>query len=95
MPPKRNKKKVNPRRKPATMADVERAKAKAMVDSLRLAEVLIFTVLLDKQGFDSDRLLDVWHQVGDLSDSVNKGIVSIKDLETVLKEEYGIFRKEE
>jgi hypothetical protein len=66
-----------------------------MVDSLRLAEVLIFTVLLDKQGFDSDRLLDVWHQVGDLSDSVNKGIVSVKDLETVLKEEYGIFRKEE
>lgn len=88
------KKKVNPRRKPATMADVERAKAKAMVDSLRLAEVLIFTVLLDKQGFDADRLLDVWHQVGDLSDSVNKGIVSIRDLETVLKEEYGIFRKE-
>lgn len=88
------KKKVNPRKRPASMADVERAKGKAMVDSLRLAEVLIFTVLLDKQGFDSDRLLDVWHQVGDLSDSVNKGIVSIQDLETVLKEEYGIFRKE-
>ena len=89
------KKKVNPRRKPATLADVERAKAKAMVDALRLAEVLIFTVLLDKHGFDSDRLLQVWHQVGDLSDSVNNGIVSVKDLETVLKEEYGIFRKDE
>jgi hypothetical protein len=88
------KKKVNPRKRPASMSDVERAKAKAMVDALRLAEVLIFTVLLDKQGFDDERLLQVWHQVGDLSDSVNKGIVSVKDLETVLKEEYGIFRKE-
>jgi hypothetical protein len=85
------KKKVNPRKRPASMADVSRA----MVDSLRLAEVLIFTVLLDKQGFDADRLLEVWHQVGDLSDSVNNGIVSIRDLETVLKEEYGIFRKED
>lgn len=77
------------------MADVGRAKVKATFDALRLAEVLVFTVLLDKEGFNTDRLIQVWNYVEDLTDSVNKGIVSFNDLETVLKEEYGIFRKEE
>lgn len=75
------------------MADVGRAKVQATFDALRLAEVLVFTVLLDKEGFNTDRLIQVWNYVEDLTDSVNKGIVSFNDLETVLKEEYGIFRK--
>ena len=88
------KKKINPRRRPASIADIERAKNRATDNALRLAEVLVFTVLLDKQGFDSDRLYDTWLQVEDLSDSVCKGIVSLADLEMVLREEYQIFKKE-
>lgn len=77
------------------MADIGRAKVQATFDALRLAEVLVFTVLLDKEGYDADRLIQVWNYVEDLTDSVSKGIVSFNDLETVLKEEYGIFRKKE
>lgn len=87
---KGKKKKAKPSQQPATMADVNRAKDKATGDGCRIALALVFTVLLDKEGFDVDDMQRVWDEVQYLSDSVSKKIVKVTDLVHTLREEYGI-----
>ena len=82
-------KKTNPRKRPATMADVERAKNKAYEDSVRAASAIFLTVLLDKFNAE-DHIQDVWHEVCKLSEEVIEGRVSIPDLIHVLEKEYEI-----
>lgn len=82
--------KTNPRRKPATQADVKRAKDKATSDACRACMAIFFTVLLDKERADKETLQRVWGEVESLSDSVAKGYVSISDLMRVLHDEYEI-----
>lgn len=82
--------KTNPRRRPATQADVERARDEAVRETVRFCMVVFFTVLLDKFSASKEDLQRVWDEVNDLSDSVKKKYVSLKDLKTVLVEEYDI-----
>lgn len=86
---KAEKKKVNPRKKPATMADIKRAKVTATVNALATAETIFLTVMLDKYGAE-DHIKDIWDDVVKLSTEDKEGRVSIVDLLTVLEEEYGI-----
>ena len=83
------KKKVNPRRRPATQADVQRAKQKGQEEAVKLAWSILFTVLRDKEGYDLDGLQRVWKEVDDLSDSIAKGYCTVTDLRDVLKQEIG------
>ena len=82
--------KTNPRRRPATQADVERARDDAVTETVRFCMTIFFTVLLDKFAASKEDLQRVWDEVNDLSDSVKKKYVSLKDLKTVLAEEYDI-----
>ena len=43
-------KKVNPRRRPASQADVEKAKREAMVEAMKRVLYLILFLLIDKHG---------------------------------------------
>lgn len=83
-------KRVNPRRKPATMADVQRAKDTATADACRVTLAIFFTALLDKEGMDAEQLQRIWREVEALSESVRDGYVSAPDLIRVLREEYEI-----
>ena len=83
------KKKVNPRRRPATQADVQRAKQKGQEEAVKLAWSILFTVLRDKEGYDLEGLQRVWKEVDDLSDSIAKGYCTVTDLRDVLKQEIG------
>lgn len=83
-------KKVNPRRRPATQADIERAKQDATELATKRAFILIFNVLRDKEGYDLDGLRRVWIEALDLADSVAKGYCKLSDLNEVLREEEGI-----
>ena len=83
------KKKVNPRKKPVSEADVERAKKIAMNNALTLVEAIVFTVLVDKYGLE-DQVFNVWKDSQKLSEEIIEGRVSVEDLITVLKEEYNI-----
>ena len=83
------KKKVNPRRRPATQADVRRAKQKGQEEAVKLAWSILFTVLRDKEGYDLEGLQRVWKEVDDLSDSIAKGYCTVTDLRDVLKQEIG------
>ena len=83
-------KKINPKKRPATQADVKRAKDRAQTDALNLAMVIFLTVLVDKQGYDKAHIREVWNEVNSLSDSIAQGYVSFTDLRKVLAEEYDI-----
>ena len=79
-------KKVNPRRQPASKADVKRAELRGRDDGIKFASALFLMALRDKEGFD---LQKVWKEVGDLADSIAEGYCSIEDLHTVLESEAG------
>ena len=82
-------KKINPRRRPATWADVERARKEAQDDALHLAMALFLTVLLDKFGGE-EYIGQVWTEVNKLSQEVSEGRVNLLDLRQTLEEEYGV-----
>ena len=84
------KKKVNPRRRPATEADVKRAKASASDEAVKLAIAIFLTVLCDDFNFDKDQLQLAWERMDKLSESIKEHRVSAWDLVKVLREEYGI-----
>ena len=81
--------KTNPRRKPATFADVDKAWEKGVLDGVRNATAIILTVLVDKFNA-ADYIPDVWREINKLSEAIAEQRVSISDLRCVLREEYGI-----
>ena len=85
-----SKKKVNPRRRPATEADVLRARDDAVEEAVRLASAVFLTVLVDKFN-GADWVPEIWKEVNKLSEEINERRVSCNDLVHVLKTEYGIF----
>ena len=87
-------KKVNPRRKPATQADVLKAQRKAYNDAIIYVSAMFFTIMRDKFNFGIIRLKRIWKYLDELADNVNDGNVSLPDLITTLQEECGIDFKE-
>lgn len=83
-------KKVNPRNRPASLADVEKAKKQASGEAISLAIALFLTVMVDKFGYDAESLKAVWDAVNKLSQEVSEGRVNLHDLKEVLVDEYGI-----
>lgn len=82
--------KTNPRRRPVTMADVERAKQEAQAEAISYAMTIFFSVLCDKHGATDAELRRFWDEVNYLSESVVKGYVSLADLRHTLRTERGI-----
>lgn len=72
------------------MADVQKAKKTAVQEAIRYHNVLTFTVLGDKYGWDYKKLHEFWKHIEDLSDSLNEGYVDFNDLRHVLEEEYQV-----
>ena len=81
------KNKTNPRRRPATQADIIKAKKEAQAQAINYAWAIFFTVMRDKEGYGKERLARVWKEVNELSDSIAKGYVNVKDLMHVLDQE--------
>lgn len=79
-----------PGRRPATQADVQRAKDMATADACRVTLAIFFTALLDKEGMEAEQLQRIWREVEALSESVRDGYVSAPDLIRVLRDEYEI-----
>lgn len=83
-------KKVNPRRRPATEADVRRAKDSARNDAVMAVWAIVLTALRDKEGFSKEALKRVWDESLDISDSILHGYITVQDLVYTLREEAGI-----
>ena len=82
--------KVNPRRRPATMADVNRAVEQATNDALTASAAIFLTVLCDKENADAEIIQRVWQEMQELSQSIIDGYVSVSDLKDTLRKEYGV-----
>lgn len=87
-------KKTNPRNRPASQADIIKAKKQAQTQAINITWAIFFTVMRDKEGYGKKRLRRVWNAVNELSDSIAKGYVNVKDLMRVLDEEAGILLEE-
>lgn len=83
-------KKINPRRKPATQADVEKARQEAFADAIRMCWAIYMTVLYDKEHAQVEDIKRVWGEIEELSQSITEGYVTVSDLTNVLKTEYGV-----
>ena len=84
------KKKVNPRRRPATQADVRKAKKEAQTLAIDACWAILFSAMRDKEGYGQKRLRRLWDEVNYLSESVSAGRVNIRDLAETLRDEAGI-----
>ena len=82
--------KVNPRRRPATMVDVNRAVSQATNDTLTASAAIFLTVLCDKENADAEIIQRVWQEMQELSQSIIDGYVSVSDLRDTLRKEYNI-----
>ena len=82
--------KTNPKKIPRTEADVKKAFETGVKRGSDVATVIFLTVLLDKFGFDQQRIIKCYHHVMKLSEEIAEKRVSIADLTRVLLEEYGI-----
>jgi len=85
------KARVNPRRRPVTQADINRAQKKAEARCLDLAIAIILSALLDKGFLDAEQMPEAWAAINDMSDSIVKGYVKYEDLRQTLAEEYQVF----
>ena len=81
--------KINPRRRPATEADCNRAWEQGVNDGVTEATTIILTVLVDKFN-GGEYIREVWREVQKLSEEVGERRVSTTDLRRVLMDEYEI-----
>lgn len=72
------------------MADVKRSEAEILEDAVKRAWTIMFMTLFDKEGYDGADLRRVMSEIIDLSDSVNKGYVTIPQMQQTLRDEAGI-----
>ena len=86
-----SKARINPRRRPATMADLERAKKDAEAKGLDMAVCIILSALLDKGFLDPEQMRPAWDAINDKSDSIVRGYCNVNDLRRALREDYGIY----
>lgn len=84
------KKKINPRHRPVSQADVIKAEKEAQSKAINYAWAIFFTVMRDKEGYGKERLRRVWDAVNELSDSIAQGYVNVNDLIKTLDAEAGI-----
>lgn len=83
---KSTSKKVNPRRRPLSEADVPKIRDEA----IHLAFAIFLTVLKDNFGFDNDQIVYAWERADKLSEEAKDGRIKLWDLVGVLRDEYNI-----
>ena len=84
------KKKVNPRRKPATHADVEKAKSQASSEAIRKILYLVLYILIDKHDAPREDIHQLADEVNYYADSISRGYITWKDVERVVRDEYEV-----
>lgn len=87
---KKKIKKINPKKKPATEADVIKAKKQATYEAMERILMLVLYVLVDKHNAPRDDIQQLANEVNYMADSVSKGYVSWRDIEHVLLDEYEV-----
>ena len=81
-------KKTNPRRVPKTQADVDKAYERGRTDGAKSSIIIMMYAMKDKFGASDEELTQFFEAMTYIVDSINKGYITEKDLQTVIKEDY-------
>lgn len=87
---RKNSPKINPRRRPASQADVKKAKEEAVAKAIVLTKALTFTALLDEGIIKPEDVKRGWDKTKYLADSTKRGYINIQDMYDALISDYGI-----
>lgn len=79
---------VNPRRRPATWADVEKARNEGRIEGYEYCITNILWVLKDKHDAPPEDIAQLNREMDYQMDSIIKGYVSYADIKRHLKSEY-------
>lgn len=83
-------KKTNPRRRPATQADINRAKTEATDAAMTRLLQMVLYVLVDKHNATHEELGQLAAEVNYVADSINRGYLKFSDITNVLEGEYDV-----
>lgn len=84
----KQKKKVNPRRQPATQADVDHAREAGRVEGTQFALTCIVWLLCDKHDAPIDDVKQFSGEFQYLNENISAGNVRFSEVKRALKEEY-------
>ena len=85
---KQKAKKINPRKRPLSEADIKRAKEKASDAATKITLAIFLTVLCDDFGFTKEQIQFAWQRLDKLSEEVAEHRINAYDLIKVLHDEY-------
>lgn len=85
-----SKAKTNPRTRPATQADVQRALEAGRMQGMEFMANSILWILLDKHGAPKADLFQLSEEISYHCDSINRGYVSYPEIRRALRDEYEI-----
>lgn len=80
--------KTNPRKRPASEADVNRARREGWVEGIRLTEALYLLAICDK--YPEMDAVAIYNEVAEKTKSNDKRYFTTADVRRTLLEEYGI-----
>jgi len=80
-------KKTNPKRRPATGADVKRARDDGMTFGVEFGINCILHILLDKHDAPEEDIMQLRNEFMYLMDSISKGYVTYADIRQSLRRE--------
>lgn len=81
-------KKTNPRNIPRSQADVDKAYERGKTDGAKSSIIIMMYALKDKMGASDEELEQFFNAITYTVDSINRGYITEKDLQTVIKEDY-------
>ena len=81
-------KKVNPRKIPKSQADVDKAYERGKTEGAKSSIIIMMYALKDKFNASDEQLTEFFNAITYTVDSINKGYITEKDLQTVIKEDY-------
>ena len=82
--------KTNPRRRPATQADVAKAKAQATDEAMTRILQIVMYVLVDKHSATHEEIGQLAAEVNYVADSINRKYLTFADIESTLGDEYDV-----
>ena len=84
------KTKVNPRRRPIKLADIERAAKVTRDKAIKAVMAMMFMSAVDVLGCDEKALHELYTRTNKYAEEISEGRITISDLTNTLKEEYEI-----
>lgn len=85
------KRKVNPKKKPATEADVKRAYNDGCYDGGHVVFACFMLSIKDAELADNDTLIKIWEHTQMLMEQLRDKEIKLKEIDEVLADEYNVY----